>query len=168
LTNLYDAINLDSASSGTAYAASTFRNDDFRAIGVTATTLILRNVMDGTNAYGWPAAMQNGVLTIQRYTNSGVVLYPCYQWSNTVHMADGDAWSSMNWFNNNCGGTPDYVSQLLVEGRDLFNNVRAPYTPLAYPHRLQAMEGGGGANGGAKLTQPAPPNNLITLTNFGI
>ncbi len=130
------------------------------------TKIILQNILDGTNAYGWPAAFQSGVLNVTKYTNSGVVLYPCYSASNIVHNFDGSI-TNVNFgrnFETDSANGLNYIAKLLVQGRDYFNDTLPPYTLLAYPHPLQALEGVSSSN--ATNPPPAkvlPPSSLIAI-----
>ena len=149
-----DNISSDSPGYGTAYSAGSHRNHDFRVVAITANSLTLQNIMDGTNAFGYPLAFQPGVVGMTPYTNTGVVMYPCYSWSNTVYGSNGLALGTLNFVNHYslhklCSSSINNSTNLLAEGRDYFQNTVAPgYVALAYPHPLQAR-------GGAGVSSPA-------------
>lgn len=167
MTNLYRAVNLDPTGWGTvytnAYALPMYVGHEFLAIGCTATDLILTNALDGnTDQYGYPANQQPGVVTSYPMTTTNFVnhqvVWPCYAWSNTVN---GVVQSFTLGDNNaNCNY---YITNLLKPGRDYFNDVTpspATYTPLVYPHPLQALESGVSVSGSPAPSQLSPPTNL--------
>lgn len=165
LSNLMAAVNLG-AGSGTKYAASTTRNDDFLALSASSTKIVYTNIMDGAGAFGWPAAYQNGVLNVTRYTNSPVLFYGSYSWSNTFNGTNGGVLNFERQFDtSDCDGK-NYVTNLLVLGRDYFNNTMATnYTPLVYPHPFVTADAGsgGGGDGSGSAT-----NSQISLGGVSI
>ena len=158
VANLVAAVNLDPAGAGTQYGSLTTQNPDFQVISNGGNFIICLNHMDGTNAYGWPAAFQPGVIGVTKYTNNPTTLYPCCSYSNLVVNFDGSK-VNVNFIVQFTGlnyGLPNYTTNLIVQGRDYYQDTRPSYTPLVYPHPLQALEGGGGS----KLAQLAPPTGL--------
>jgi hypothetical protein len=153
LTNLMSCVNVDPAGAGVLYAAATTntvsgKQKDLLALRVfTSPTVYITftNILDGTNAYGWPAAMQSGVMNVVQYTNIGVVLYPCYSAANVAHNSDGST-TQVNFgrnFSTDYANGLNYINNLLVAGRDYYQETLPPYTPLIYPHPLQSFEFGG-------------------------
>ncbi|HXI69241.1 MAG TPA: hypothetical protein VNN22_02670 [Verrucomicrobiae bacterium] len=165
LTNLYNAVNLGPGAGVTYTNANmlpfTFGHE-FIATGLNATTLYLRNALDGTNAFGYPANQQEGVvisypLTATNFVNNPVV-WPMYFWGNTLN------------------GLPrnfdDFVTapecainliNLVKAGRDYFNNTipaASVYKPLVYPHPLQTLAGGSGST---PPTIVLPPSSLVAI-----
>ncbi len=143
-TNPYsDYISADSPGYGTAYSAGSHRNHDFRVTTISTNGLTLHNIMDGTKAYGYPLAFQPGVVGMTPYTNTGVVMYPCYSWSNTVYGSNGLALGTLNFVNTYAlpswsTSSFNHSASLLVAGRDYFQDTVAPgYVALPYPHPLQ-------------------------------
>jgi hypothetical protein len=141
-----DTVSAGSPGYGTAFNVNSHRNHDFICTGITTNSLTFHNIMDGTGTYSWPAAMQEGVLQMVPYTNTGVTLFPCYSWSNTVYGSNGVVLGTQNFTRSFtqplwCSGKVDNVTNLLVQNRDYYQDTIAPtYTPLAYPHPLQAFE----------------------------
>ena len=147
-------MNLDPAGAGVRYAAATTVADyDMRAILVYSNatqgpTIVYTNILDGTGACygmggGYPAAFQSGVLNVQQGTNIGVSLYPCYSGASTVHDVDSST-APLNFlinFNGDPANGLNFVTNLIVLGRDYFTNTLPPYTPLAYPHPLDFLDG---------------------------
>lgn len=158
LTNIYQCINLDPAGAGLNYAQTTTntasgRQLDLRGVGILPNTLLFTNILDGNGDFGWPANQQAGMINSTKYTNSPVVLYPCYQWSNTVNGDGGLSRFALAFSTLDCNGL-NYVTNLLKEGRDYYNNTVAPgYTPLVYPHPLAASD--------SPPAPPAPPTNAV-------
>lgn len=144
LTNLSLAVNKDSASSGTKYTSATVKNSDFYPILVSSNQIVYRNRMDGTNQYGYPAAMQPGVIQITQFTNTGVVLYPCYSWSNICVTTSGSNVANIGVrYGGDTNYDPNVTTNIQVSGRDYFNDTipdPSVYTALVYPHPLQALE----------------------------
>lgn len=142
VSNLVAAVNLDPIGAGTQYGSLTTKNPDLMVVSNGGNYIICQNRMDGTNAYGWPAAMQPGVLTITKFTNNPVTLYPCYSYSNLVYNFNGTT-TNVNFVPDYTGdywGLPNFTTNLLIAGRDFYNDTRPSYTPLVYPHPLQALE----------------------------
>ena len=166
-TNLYNAVNVVPSAAGVSYATTYYYNGtipvpqpiylghDMVAIGVSATDCYMTNALDGnTDQYGYPANQQVGVLVSYPLTSTNFVnnqvLWPVYCWSNVVNGVVQDVWESTAGMDN-----------LVKPGRDLFNNVTpsaATYTPLVYPHPLQATKGDGSPN----PAQPLPPSRLTS------
>lgn len=152
LTNLTDCINGNLLTAGTAYSYFTTNawplgaiSDDFTAYLDGTTNLYTVNRMDGTNQFstspalfGWPAAMQPGVLGLIQKTNIGQTLYGCFSWTNTVYATNGTTYNPhFQLWNptNDINVTINNVTNLLHSGRDFFDDTIATnYTPLTYPH----------------------------------
>ncbi len=78
--------------------------------------------IDGnTGLHGYPCRDQIG-----RGTNQE--LYPVYEWNNKLDGVDIDAWVLHNW-----GGTPDYLSEHIVENRDFYNGKATAQTSPTSP-----------------------------------
>ena len=152
ITNLFNAINLGPGKGITysnAYNWPYKIGHEFIAVGLDTTNLYLRNALDGTNAYGYPANQQPGVLTSYPLTSTNFinnqVIFPIYCWSNT-----------MNGVLTGLGTNSS--DPRIIYGRDYYSDVipsPATYTPLVYPHPLQALEGG----------LPTPPTYSLTVVN---
>jgi hypothetical protein len=161
VTNLLRAVNLVSAYQEISYtrAGSNFPysiGHDLIAIGCTETQLILTNALDGnTDQYGYPANQQEGILVSYPLTGANFhnaqVVFPVYQWSNTLNGVLGPLTGTpMACDGSQWGG--------LQSGRDYFDNVSpspSVYTPLVYPHPLQAFEVAGQSTGTG-----LPPGNF--------
>lgn len=138
MTNLYNAINRGDGS-GVTYAASGDFGHDWIAIGVTATSVILTNLLDSnSNEFGWPANQQTGVLKSYPLTGTNFineqVLFPSYSWSNTV-----DGVRSVFEVYPNTAACSYYVTNLIKLDRDYYEDAIPPaetYSPLVYPHPL--------------------------------
>lgn len=154
ISNLFSAINLGPGA-GTTYGKGMLIGHEFIAINYTADTLTLTSALDGnTDAFGYPANQQPGILTSYPLTGTNFVnnqtLWPAYAWGNTL-----DGVSHDFTLKDDTGACSHYITNLIKLGRDYFNGIApAPevYKPLVYPHPLQARE---------KVNQPAfPPSNL--------
>ena len=167
ITNLVSEINWVTNDAGTKWSIGTLtseygRGRDFRVTDYGTNYIVLHSVMDGTNAYGWPAAFQAGTLAITEYTNQPIVRYPCFQWSNVVHYANASI-ALAKWQRDFDTATnrPNYITNLLAQGRDYFDDAIATnYTPLVYPHPLNT---GPGLQAAAV---PAPTGNFIGNLNW--
>ncbi len=155
MSNLVSCLNADPTGAGAVYTAISTNaypvgkspnNDMLTHTDSTGTNLYLLNRLDGTNVYsgsiaGYPAAMQPGVITMGFRTNNANVVYPCFQWSNTIHYSDSVV-TNIVWVNKTAGVAlqPNYATNLMVEGRDYINfMVATNYTPLQYPHPLTGI-----------------------------
>ena len=141
LTNLMQTINMNSAYAGTLYSAATTSNTTFTATGVTNAVLWLWNKLDGTNQYGYPAAMQEGVWYQLKYTNYPVYQFGCYSCSNLVHLYSGGTTNINFNYADPMTGTPDYMSNILVINRDYFQDTLPAYTPFGV-HPLSINQSG--------------------------
>jgi hypothetical protein len=156
ITNLYNCINLGPGA-GKVYGVTAKIGHDLIAIGCSASSLILTNALDGnTDQFGYPANQQQGVLTSFPLTSANFVnhqvLLPCYAWGNTLNGAVSGF--GLSYDTDACNHN---ITNLVKLNRDYFNDtIPTNYTPLVYPHPLQALEGGGGSN----LAQLRPPTGL--------
>ena len=80
------------------------------------------------------------------------IIWPAYSWGNTLNGAD------VGFTLLDSGPPCGYITNLLKPGRDYFNDT-APknYTPLVYPHPLQALEVGSGSGSAALPPTLLPP-----------
>ena len=157
ISNLFNAVNLGPGK-GTVYGnwgGMPFNiGHDFIATGLDANNLYLRNALDGTNDYGYPANQQIGVLTSYPLTSATFVnnqaLFPVYCWGNTMDGIPTELPSDV--------GDPR-----IIIGRDFSNAIPAPeiYTPLIYPHPLQL------SSRGSSSTTIAPPGGLQAMPTPG-
>lgn len=118
--------------------------------------MVIQNAMDGTNSFsgsqtgiGYPGAMMPSVYSLTRYTNNGNLAFPMYQWSNTIvsnnvvlPVTDKFQLKDLPPQVNPSNGVPIFTTNLFQANRDYFDDVVAPYTPLVFPHPLQADETG--------------------------
>ncbi len=156
LTNLYNAVNLGTGS-GTTYAVATTLNSSLQAYQIGANSITLTNMLNGSAPFGYPANQQPGVLFSYPHTTMNKfnpqVVFGCYNWGNTL--AGKPVGMSLQDTGAECGS---YITNLLKPGRDYYNDVIPDmnvYTPLVYPHPLQAMEASSSSD-----TMIAPPGGL--------
>lgn len=152
ISNLFQAVNVVPAGYGTSYSNWSGLpypiGHDFIAMSYNSTNLYLTNALDGNaDAFGHPAYQQIGVITAFPITGTNFVqnqsLWPAYAWSNTLN----GSLTNFVTLTDTCG---NYITNLVKLNRDYFDGVvpsGATYTPLVYPHPLQAGESGGGGGG---------------------
>ena len=140
-----DTAHANSPGYGTAYSTSTHRSRYVYVVGLTSNSMTLRNRLDGTNDYGYPAGFQPGVIKLVPYTNSGVEMFPCYAWENKAYGSNGVFIQNIpitRAYEGSCVGTFNSTTNIMIEGRDYFNEVvPTNYTALVSPHPLN--NGGG-------------------------
>lgn len=142
ISNLVQCIQLDPAGSGTAYSAGSSQNTDVQVKSFTATSLTLTNILDGTNAFKWPGAFQQGVISISKFTRDPETLYPCYMWASTINGTNMGF--NIGFDTDPCNGHNN-TTNLIQLNRDYFvGSAPVGYTPLVYPHPLS-------------IVQPSPP-----------
>jgi hypothetical protein len=170
MTNLLNCMNQNADGRGTNYGATSEIGHEFIAVSVTTNSIITRNALDGTNAFGYPAAFQPGVLTSYPLTGTNFVntpvLWPCYAWSNTVNGVSENF--TLKDDTDDCSHN---ITNYFKEGRDYFNDVipdAETYTPLVYPHPLQTATAGDSPDETVPtvaVTSPSSTNHWhVTLT----
>ncbi len=163
VSNLVSCINLDPAGAGIRYSSATFsnplgRNTDVQVVSYNGTSLTLKNILDGSNPFGWPAAFQQGIIGVTKYTNTGVTRYPCYSWGNYINGVKTGF--GLAFITDACSGIND-IANLLQSGRDYFqdtdanwNGLPPGYAPLIYPHPLNVAYSNQAAPAGSAPSAP--------------